>query len=376
MSAISGRVREGSKSRVALYFAHNGVRPTPLIFKVDLWLNEAEPLRIELIAPQTIGLPGQEFDLISVQSFNQQRVELTTISGEQLPHGFDDTAQDHTRVTFDRLPEKFMGLVVILKSGEHSGNLSRYGDEFRIHHPFEEIEALQMNLEAEQVRVITHLPDLPIYPKQNRGLRDVREMVFPTPTVVHSDQESFDLMNSLLQTNGGVGITVQGSPPGFPWDISGWTVEDFVQFGFPGHHDFVIHINDRGFSRWEVRPVGETRRKYRPFLARFYDLIQRNDVPFAFFLVLIVMRQTWCAMRIRQLVRHLRLLGYTTFGFWDADRLNRRLGKRAWRLPSHDELGSVPGVDPTSVASIIAFMQSMKTEKRSQPTPSSAINSR
>jgi hypothetical protein len=374
--SISGGLLRESQSKTVLVFAHNGIRPSPLILTIDLWNKQADPLRVGLSAPQSFGLPGQDFALISVQSFNQERFELTTLSGEDLPHEFTDRTWDHTRVTFDRLPEGSIEVWAILRSGERSRKLNRYGSEFRVLHPFEEIETLEMELRTEKVRVVIQLPDLPIYPEQNRDLRDVRQMVFPKPTVVHSRQESIELMNSLLQAHDAGGISVGGSPPGFPWDISGWTVEGFVQLGFRWHHDFVMHINDRGLSRWEIRQVGETRRRYRPLLARFYDLIQRTDVPLGFFLGLIALRQGWITMRSRQLLNHLRNLGYTTLGFWDADRLNRRLGKRAWRLPSHDELGSVPGVDPTSVASILAFMKSMKTEKRRQPTPSSAINSR
>jgi hypothetical protein len=118
-----------------------------------------------------------------------------------------------------------------------------------------------------------------------------------------------------------------------------------------------MEIHDHGLSSWQIRRVGETRRKYRPLLAGFYDLIQRTDVPLAFFLGLIALRQGWITMRSRQLLNHLRALGYASFGFWNADRLNRALGRKAWGIPAHDELGSIPGVDPTSVKSIIDVMR-------------------
>ncbi len=365
-----GQYHGGPKSRTTLIFAHNGIRPSPLILAIDLWHKEAEPLQIDLSAPQSFGPPDQDFSLISVQSYSQERHELTTVSGEDLPHQITGRTWDHTRVTFDRIPDEFIGMNVILGSGKRSSAITRNQSQFRIGHPFEEIESLQMNVGTEQVRLIIHLPDLPIFPEQNRGLRDVRKMVFPSPTVINSSQENDNLLASILQTSGGGGIPYRFWEPGYPQDISGWTVGRFLNTTFARHeffsinkHDFVLHINDRSISRWEIRRVGETRRRYRPFLARFYDLIQRNDVPFAFFLVLLVMRQTWLVMRVRQLLRHLQLLGYTTFGFWDADRMNRALGKRAWRVPTHDELGSIPDVDGQSVDSIIRVMR-MRLKQR------------
>jgi hypothetical protein len=148
-------------------------------------------------------------------------------------------------------------------------------------------------------------------------------------------------------------------------DLTGMTVGDFLNLQLARYpeHEFVLTRSSSGSAGISLPPPGTTRQNHFPLLAAVYAFLNNGwHVVLSVAGILVLLKGT-VLLRSWALWRSLQARGYRHWTVWDAERAYLGLGRRAWNIPSMDELGTIPGVDATDVVSVVEFLASMKKDE-------------
>ncbi len=276
------------------------------------------------------------------------------------PESLQDDSRHKFTIEFDRLPKGFSSVKVILKNGTELSSRSHEwgtnGGKFDFDAFYGDVKTIRVVSYTKPVRVVLKLPNLPTYPKQNRGRTDIAEMELPDLTL-NNDRELQTLIGNVLQANMLVENRLRAAattPNAFyPLQTRGMTVGELLQLyrgAFPAN-EVVLESGPEG-SVVSLRPAGATRTARAPQLAVLYRNLSSAWIVASIVMSVLGLWKILLLVRASVLRRALMARGYTWLTLWQAEWLVVSLGRGAWRIPPYDELGAVPGVDPDKVESI------------------------
>ncbi len=210
------------------------------------------------------------------------------------------------------------------------------------------------------------IKEIPGLPNSNRGIGNLLEArVGDITFTTQQELEMFEAgaLQSRVTSNGSFGqfqFTGVGQPgllqgQTLPVTFRDATVRDIVDshraaLGFP--HSIIV-CNDRIV----FAPPGAARQVYQPKLSRALNIAGDTGLLVTALAILLLLLKTFWLIRSRSVLNHVHTNGYTDFGLFQAEALYLGLGRKAWRIPPRDELGTVPGVDPQKTASIVRFLR-------------------
>jgi hypothetical protein len=342
-------------------FGWSGVRPNPMALHVLLETKDHYDLAFEPIAPRSFIWRGKPFELIAVYFQEGGNGMPVLVSGDR-----DDTSDiptmssTGTTLVFDSLPPDLEDIRARIRDGSITRARWTDGNVVPIQANIRDIEKIELVVAPRLLQVAIQLPELPGIPPENRELEDVRDMIIP-PTVLEDQDQMDRFIASVVQATYYNWERVK-APTTFPKDIGGLTFREVFHDELARYREREIHleVSPGKNATMTLTSPGMGRFRYSPGLSFVFSIASGIWSVVMLQVVFFTIWKGWTLLRARDLHRLLRVRGYTDWTIWDAERAYLGLGKRAWNIPSVDELGAIPGVDATDVQSVVRFLGSVK----------------
>jgi len=342
-----------------------GVHTNPMTLHLLVRQGGKVELEFEPAAPQILEWMETSFELegIFFQSGHGEPIQL--LSGKDDQRGLvPSMLQATTTLSFHTMVDSGNEFKAQLKNGRLlSSRVS--SEKVLVQFPArpEDIEAIVMVSRPRVVHVAIELPQLPGIPEHSREVEDIRDMVLP-PAIVENQGHMNALLASVLQM-GWANSLPAATPSSFPLDVGGMSVRQLLHSELARYPDSEIAITSGAYTNpfLSVTQAGQHRRVFSPSLGRAIALLSNTWLLFLIAASLLALIKGWILMRAHDLHRILKMRGYRVWSFWDAERAYLGLGRRAWNIPSRDELGALPGVDGEDVRSVVEFIKGIRKEQ-------------
>ncbi len=201
-------------------------------------------------------------------------------------------------------------------------------------------------------RAILKLPFLPELPKENRSVADFTDCIVSKATF-RNGKEMENFLSRALQTRWASRPPVTTPQVTFENVTVGDILRHYRQAAGP--HS-IIQTSRHFNHTTKVEPPGTARTRHTPFRAHVLNVVLNGWKVLGILAATVLAFKVWALIQARRLKTVLRFRDYTDLTLWDTERLWLMLGRRAWRLPHRDELGTIPGVDPGDIGSIVRFV--------------------